>query len=122
MADFRRSRERPGSPVEVRVARDHPLSREWTLVVSSRSAQACLAAWEVPLSHTAHDGDRQFELVWSFDPPVVAAAASAAAELLGDLAPRMASRLRRWEEGAPGADALGFGADLTARALAYLAA
>jgi DICT domain-containing protein len=122
IADFSRSAARPGPPIELSVSPEHPQSREWTLIACSSKAQACIAAWEVPAARPADEGSRQFEFVWSFDPGVVAAAVSAAVELLRALAPAVADSLGEWDGAGPTGQAPGFGADLTARAFAYLAA
>jgi DICT domain-containing protein/predicted DNA-binding transcriptional regulator AlpA len=82
LADFPRLRHGPGEVAEVPVARDHPLAREWTLLVSSDSGRAVLAAWERPSSTPPIDSQRRFEVLWSFDPEVVYAATAIAAELV----------------------------------------
>lgn len=77
-ADFPSSRERSGAPTEVAVALGEPLRREWAVVCDAPHAAACLVAVERPGSSDL-DGGRQFEAVWSVDPPVVRDAAEIAA-------------------------------------------
>ncbi len=121
MADFPRARARKGSPIEVPIARADPLAREWTLIVSSPGAHACLASWELPAPQPLPDGDRRFEVVWSFDPAAVAAATRVAASLLQTLAPRVAISPFTSADGV-GSEHARFASDLAARAVAYLGA
>ncbi len=92
LADFATFRASPDIPAEVPVARDHPLSREWTLIVSSVGVQACVAAWERPAPVAPIDRERKFEVLWAFDPEVVHAAAEIAAETVRATAPAEAIR------------------------------
>ncbi len=93
LADFETAREPAGGPIEVPVGRDHPLAREWTLVIDAPGGRACLAAWEQPASTDLPDLQRRFEVVWSFEPEVVQVAAAIAIEIVRELAPAVAGRL-----------------------------
>ncbi len=124
LADFAELRVPEGGVAEVPVGRDHQLSREWTLIVNSRSAKACLAAWELPEASELPDPLRRFEAVWSFDPLVVHDATLAAAGLLQTLAPELGRKLSRDFAEPPAASPpeLRFAADLAARTFGYMAA
>jgi DICT domain-containing protein len=124
LADFAQLRAPERGVAEVPVAPDHQLGREWTLIVNSGAAKACLAAWELPGADEAPDLARRFEVVWSFDPPAVHEATSAAAALLRTLAPQVAARLAPELEPPPPASPpeLKFGAELAARTFGYMAA
>jgi MerR family transcriptional regulator, light-induced transcriptional regulator len=124
LADFRSLRQPAHAPAEVPIGRGHPLAREWALVVNAEGAMACLAAWEPPSSTARPDPRRSFELLWSFEPPVVHAATQVAIEIIGALTPAVARRLPS-ELPAPAtfsqAD-LSFASGLTQRMVGYLAA
>ena len=123
MADFTSLRQPDRAPAEVPIGREHPLAREWTLVINAPGAQACLAAWEQPSSTSRPDPLRSFELLWSFEPQVVHAATLVAIELIGTFAPTVARRFPS-EPAAPTlsqAD-LSFASGLTHRVVAYLSA
>ncbi len=122
LADFERLRDRPGTTVEVPFDARQPLAREWTLIISAPGAQACLAAWERPSRADLPDARRQFEVVWSFDPAVVAAAIEVATEILRRLAPAVARRLESAAAGhAPAASPeLRFAATLAHRMIDYV--
>ena len=123
MADFERVRTRRGWPTEIPVPLEDPLAREWTLIVNSPGAHACLASWEIPAAHHVKDSERRFELVWSFDAAVVDDATSVAAAILSRHAPQIAARLPSGlDHRATTAAATRFGSDLAARAVAYLGA
>jgi DICT domain-containing protein len=123
MADFDRLREPRGSPAEVPIEPAQPLSREWTLIVDSPAAHACLAAWERPAPAAQADHHRRFEVLWSFDPPVVRSSSRIAAELLARPAPAIAERVQRGltvEPGPVGPAELRFATSLANRIVAYL--
>ncbi len=122
MADFDRLCEPAGAPAEVPIAADQPLAREWTLIVDAPGAMACLAAWEVPSQVELDDLSRRFEVLWSFEPPVVRAATGAAAELLGQLAPSVARRIppSLAEPAAPAPPELRFATALAHRMVGYM--
>jgi DICT domain-containing protein len=100
LADFAEVAEPPDAPVEVPIDADHPLAREWTLIIDAPGARACLAAWERPSQTELPDGERRFEVLWSFEPQVVRAAGEVASELLRRLAPAVARRLPEVDAGA----------------------
>jgi DICT domain-containing protein len=93
MADFERLRIPERGPIEVPLRREEALAREWTLIVSAPQASACLAAWERPPPSPDADGERTFELLWSFEPAVVHAAVRIACALVERLAPEIAPRV-----------------------------
>lgn len=125
LADFPALAHPAGGPVEIPVARTHPLAREWAVVVSAGAAQACLAAWEQPTEARPPDRLRRFEVLWSFDPGVVADAVAVVAELLEPVDAGTAGRVAAWSDraapagGAPGA-ALDHGGALAQRMIVYL--
>jgi MerR family transcriptional regulator, light-induced transcriptional regulator len=124
LADFpvlRSSSE--AAPLEIPVDRDHPLSREWALVVDAPGAQSCLAAWEMLAGHALEDRQRRFEVLWSFDPAVVEIARATAGQIIRDIAPDVADRLG--EVGGEGTSAppdLGYVSGLVHRMVGYLGA
>lgn len=124
LADFKRLRQPRGGPVEVPVPREEPLAREWTLIVDAPGAQACLAGWERPATRELPDAERRFEVLWSFEPTVVQAAAAIAAEQIRALAPALADRLpgERDEPIAADPPELRFAAGLANRVVGYLGA
>jgi DICT domain-containing protein len=122
LADFSSLREPEDGPIEVPLAREHQLRREWTLIVDSPEASACLSAWEFADARATPDSERRFEIVWSFEPAVVADAAAAARSLMGDLAPSVAARMPAGPRPARALESdLRFGVELASRACAYLA-
>jgi MerR family transcriptional regulator, light-induced transcriptional regulator len=124
LADFSRLRKPPGEPAEVPVSHEHPLSREWSLLISSATTQCVLAGWELPASRREPETDRCFEALWSFDPEVVHTATLVADELIAAVSPRQPLRLPapRLEPPPPSSPELRAGAALSHRAIAYLAA
>jgi MerR family transcriptional regulator, light-induced transcriptional regulator len=123
IAAFARADEPPHAPAEVPVELRHPLAREWTVIVDAPGAHACLAAWEQPSQNAVPDRERRFEVMWSFEPEVVAAAVETAGELLWDLAPEVARRLpERAVDVSGGADDLRFAAALSQRMVRYVGA
>lgn len=91
-------------PVEVDLAENAPLRREWALVCDSPELSAVLAAWELPGQDRVPDRDRAFESVWTVDPAVTrraarvcasmaaASGAAGAAEVVAELAAAEISR------------------------------
>ncbi len=98
LADFPTRSEPGDGPAEVPVDRHHALSREWAVVISAGGVQACLAAWEQPSEDDIPDAQRRFEVLWSFEPAVVADAVGVAEELLDPLDGPLATRLRTARE------------------------
>lgn len=122
LADFDTLRHHPAGPIEVPIERSHPLEREWTVVLYSPTAAACLAAWEVPEPREIPEPDRRFEMLWSCDPSAVHSAVSAAAGVLEATAPTVAASMSAALAQPLASQDLRFNDDLTSRAFAYLAA
>jgi DICT domain-containing protein len=103
LADFAAPSEPADGPIEVAINRRHALSREWAVVISAGSVQACLAAWERPSPDEVPDAQRDFEVLWSFEPDVVTDATDVAAQLIASLHSGAAARLQaaRERNGAP---------------------
>jgi MerR family transcriptional regulator, light-induced transcriptional regulator len=87
-------------PLEVPIRAGHPLAREWAVIVSADSVQACLAGWEQPSPEPLPDARRRFEVLWSFDPAVVADALDMTVDLLGPLHAPVAQRIAAVRHGA----------------------
>ena len=123
LADFPEARQPRDGPVEVPVARDHALAREWTLVIDAPGARACLAAWEQPAATDGPDLQRRFEVVWSFEPEVVQVAAAIAVEIVRELAPGVSGRLPPPPDGTVSTSSpeLRFATGLAHRIVGYLA-
>ncbi len=123
MADFDHLSDSATGPVEIPLDIAHPLEREWTVVLHSPTASACLAAWEVPSPRPLPESERHFELIWSCDPTAAQAAILAAATILTAIAPAVAARIPQWALEAPtlSASHQRFSDDLISRAFAYLA-
>ena len=68
-------------PMEIPLARDAPLGREWAIVIDGETFSACLAAWQRPERSQA--GSRTFETLWTTDPRVVREAAQVCASFVG---------------------------------------
>lgn len=122
LADFPELRETP-TAVEVPIARDEALTREWTLIVDASGAQACLSAWEHPSPCERPDFSRRFEVLWSCDPAVVRSASEVAAELLRRTAPEVAADIRGAlsHPVSPTGPEFGFASALAHRMVGYLA-
>jgi len=60
-----------GLPVEVPLAPDAPLLREWAVVVSAPTLSVVLTAWEVPDQSSVPAQGRAFEATFTFDPAAV---------------------------------------------------
>ncbi len=73
-ADFAADRVTRRGPIELALAGDAPLLREWAVVCDAPNAAGCLAGFERPA--TASGERRRFEAVWSVDPDVVRDAAA----------------------------------------------
>lgn len=91
-ADFETDTE--SRPVQLNVAREHQLNREWALVCFAPGASAALAGWEPPGQDDVPDRERQFEAIWTVDPELVFEAADAAATLAERESPEAAERIR----------------------------
>ncbi|MBA2629548.1 MAG: MerR family transcriptional regulator [Thermoleophilaceae bacterium] len=119
LADFDQPDARPGRPLEVPVARNHPLANEWAIVCDAPGFSACLAGRE---RHVA--GQRIFEMLWSVEPGVVRDAvllgldlAKASLPAVGAMVPERLSEAPR-----PDPDAVSRATSVTNRMLAYVAA
>jgi DICT domain-containing protein len=123
LAQFPRPAAVAESPVEIPIGARHPLAREWAVVVSAGAVQACLAGWEQPSSGPLPDPRRRFEVLWSFDPAVVADAVAVAVELLEPLDASVAQRIAAAHHAAPprADEALRNGGALAQRMIGYLA-
>lgn len=124
VADFPELASRSGSPIEVPVDSAEAMAREWTLIIDSPAGAVCLAAWEHASQTEPPDFQRQFEVLWSFEPAVVRSATHVAAEVLRRFAPEVAERIPAVL--APPGRALGpelrFASSLTHRMVGYLGA
>jgi DICT domain-containing protein len=84
-------------PVEIRVAPESPLMREWAIVCDAPGYGVCLTGWEMPASERAPGVQRRFETLWSVEPEVVRGAARACAAMarfqLKRLRPKVQERL-----------------------------
>jgi DICT domain-containing protein len=122
LADFPVFAEPPDAPLEVPIDHRHPLAREWAVVVDAPGARACLAAWEQPSPVAVPDARRRFEVVWSFDPAVVADAVDVTVEILEPLRASVARRLCDARDPTPSSPepALRYGGALAQRLVGYL--
>lgn len=123
LADFPTLRVPAQGPIEIPIRRDHALCREWTLIVDAPQAHACLAAWEHAQAARSADPERRFELLWSFEPEAVHAAALLACTLIESLAPEVGAQLPARARLPPPASApeLRFAGGLAQRIVGYLA-
>ena len=78
-------------PVEVPLAEDAPMRREWTVVCDSTDLPVALTAWEVPLQSGIPDGRRMFESLWTVEPSAVRDAARVCAQVAAAAAPERAA-------------------------------
>ncbi|HEX3978876.1 MAG TPA: DICT sensory domain-containing protein [Solirubrobacteraceae bacterium] len=123
LAEFAAPADPGDGPVEVPIGPRHALSREWAVLISAEGVQACLAAWEQPCQAEVPDAHRRFEVLWSFEPSVVADAVAVAAELLSPLDAGLAARVRAAHEAAADPDpapALRYGGAVAHRMVGYL--
>jgi DNA-binding transcriptional MerR regulator len=102
-----------GGPVEVPLAPDAPLLREWAVVVSAPSFSVALTAWEVPRQSHLPEEEREFESLFTFDPAAVRTAAEvcvkaarASGEVDLDLLRRIDDSLATEPTASTGVDAL----------------
>jgi len=72
------------SPVQVSLAPDAPMLREWALICDSVDLPVVLTAWELPGQSDVPDRDRMFEAMWSVDPAAVRDAARVCARVASD--------------------------------------
>lgn len=123
LAEFPAASAEPGRPIEVPIAADAPLHREWALVIDSPGCAVCLAAWEVPEQASGPDAERLFEALWTVDPDLVREAARVLLRTAiagGGPLPEDAQRLL--EDVPPGgADTIDRLTSLTNRMIGYIA-
>lgn len=77
----------PGQPIEVPLAQEAPLNREWTVICDSPTLPACLVAVERPGQKGVPNRERRFEAVWTVDPQAVRHASRLAAGLADEYRP-----------------------------------
>jgi MerR family transcriptional regulator, light-induced transcriptional regulator len=124
VADFEQLSELDGRAIEVPIASDQAMAREWTLVIDAPGSPACLAAFEHPSQDELADGERRFEVLWSFEPAVVRSASQVATEVLQRFAPAIAARIpdTLGPTGTALTPELRFASSLTHRMVGYLGA
>ena len=80
LADFSAD-DRDAAPVEVGLAADAPMRREWAVVCDAPDLPVVLTAWELPGQTDVRDRDRLFESMWTVDPRAVHDAARVCASV-----------------------------------------
>lgn len=123
LAQFPQARRPEAGAIEIPIAPDAPLHREWALVIDSPGCSVCLAAWEVPEQARGPDRERLFEALWTVDPERVRGAArvllSTAVANGGEL---LAGAERLLDDVPPaGADTVDRLTSLTNRMIGYIA-
>jgi DNA-binding transcriptional MerR regulator len=84
-ADFATDRIDRAEPVEIAVAYDAPVLREWAVICVSPTLTACVLAIELAADGAnGQSDDRRFDVICSTDPAVVTHAMSLAAQLAND--------------------------------------
>lgn len=73
-----------GTPVEVPLAADAPMRREWVVLCDAPGLAAGLSAWEVPGQHDVPEQKRIFESLWTVDPVAVRDGARVCAQVVAD--------------------------------------
>ena len=119
LADFARLRRPRGGPVEVPIAVDDPMIREWMVVCDAPEACACLAGWERP---SGRGEMRLFETVWTVEPSVVREASRVCCDLAARRAPDVVSVIRERLAAVPAPapeDQVRVALALAARVIAY---
>ena len=71
LADFEHPGVEEESPMRVTLPLDSPMRREWVLLCDSPGLSACVAGWERPGQQQARDSEREYETLWTLEPPVV---------------------------------------------------
>jgi DICT domain-containing protein len=120
-ADFPALVRRDDRPVEVPVAGDAPIRREWALVCDAPGYSACVAAWEVPGSRYGQGDRRRFETVWTLDGRAVREASRVALSVLAERDAVLADELGRrlMDVPPPSSSELNQATALFSRVLAY---
>lgn len=122
-ADFDRTCHRPGPLVEVPIAQDSSLRREWALVCDAADHPGCVVGWERLDQDNCADSERMFEVVWSVDPQVVRSAARIGTSLAALTVPELPGQLdhRLAGKANPASADLQRASSLIERTLDYLA-
>jgi MerR family transcriptional regulator, light-induced transcriptional regulator len=122
LADFDEPHRRPDAPVELPLAPDDPVMREWGIVCTTPSYSVCMVGLERPGQRERPDLERRFETIWTVDPDVVDAAARISCELVARTSPRLAGEIGELLDTAPaaGEDRFDVAAAVTSRMVAYL--
>jgi DICT domain-containing protein len=121
MAEFPGGIRPDARPVEIPLAGDDPLVREWVLACDAPELSACLAAWERP---GPPDAVRSFEAIWTVEPVVAREAARLCCELAARADPELVTGARERLAGrapAPDEDYLRATVELATRAALYAA-
>jgi DICT domain-containing protein len=123
-AEFAEPREPLVGPVEIRIAPESPLTREWAIVCDAPGYGVCLSSWELPPAARAASAQRRFEAIWSVEPEVVRGAARVCAGMarfqLRKLSGSAQQRLDA-AAGLPTTQQLRLAAAITSRAFAHVA-
>ena len=121
LADFPAPEMPLWKAIEVPIAPDMPLQREWALVVDAPGYAACLAAWEVPEPFD-DDRERTFEAVWTVEAEPVREAARILLRNAVASGPELLGNAERLLDDVPPAptDALRQLGSLTNRMIAYI--
>lgn len=80
-ADIGRYPDEPGELRVVPLGVDHPMRREWAVVIDGPELSIALTAWERPGQRGTRDRDRVFEALWTVEPAAVRSAARVCAEV-----------------------------------------
>lgn len=83
LADFDTASTGPG-PIQVPLAHDAPMRREWAVVCDANDLPVALTAWELPGQSGVRDQDRIFESLWTVDPAAVRDASRICAQIAAD--------------------------------------
>ena len=122
-ADFPAVRAPSEGAIEIPLAADNPMRREWTLILWSPGHTACLSAWEPPGRGASTAAERIFEAIWSVEPAVVHEAATVCANVAAASLPELSAQLHARLEADPGPPAdhqLRLATAITNRMLSYL--
>jgi len=122
MADFSTVRPDSSRPIELGLAANPPLQREWTIVCDAPESAACLVGWERPGQGATADAERVFEAIWTAEPALVRHASHAGLDLIARQAPELdglSALLAPLETVAP-TTVIRRATDLTNRIIAYL--
>jgi DICT domain-containing protein len=110
-------------PVEVPLAPDSAMSREWSVVCLAPDFPAALTAWELPGQQGVPEARRLFESLWTLEPQPVADAARCCARVVQRLGHDTSAVLHDADrlDGTPPAD-VRHATSVFSRALGYLEA